>query len=191
MRIVGGSLGGQRLGAGVPRGTRPTSDRVREALASALQSRGAFDEVRVLDLFAGSGALGLEAISRGASDVLAVDQAGDAVRAIRRNASTLGVEAQVQTHRLDLLAPPERVAERLLAMDGGPFGLLLLDPPYAVAGRCDALIDALWAAGLLAPDAVVALEHASAHPPPQPSSMGQPATYRYGDTAIALFSPAG
>lgn len=188
MRIVGGTLGGQRLVAPVPRGARPTSDRVREALASALQSRGAFDDASVLDLFAGSGALGLEALSRGAASLLAVDQSGEAVRAVRRNATALGVVERVRTHRLDLLAPPARVAERLRGFGGGPFALLLLDPPYAVAERCAALVDAMIAADLLTPDAVVAIEHAAANPPPQPDALGTPDSYRYGDTAIALYT---
>ena len=86
MRIVGGRLSGRRFGAPGGRGTRPTSDRAREALGSALESRGAFDDAHVLDLFAGTGALGFEALSRGASDAVMVDCDPRVVRQIKQSA---------------------------------------------------------------------------------------------------------
>ena len=131
MRIIGGSLGGQRLSAGVPRGARPTSDRVREAVASVLQSRGALDDAQVLDLFAGSGALGLEALSRGARTLTAVDSQAAAIRAIVRNAQGLSVDGQLVTPRFDLLAQPDTVARRLTALSTQPFSLVFADPPTA------------------------------------------------------------
>src|SRR5689334_18455145 len=126
MRITGGVFRSRMLTA--PRGqqTRPTSDRVREALFSMLASAGAFsDELgpRVLDLYAGSGALGLEALSRGAQSAVLVESGRPALAAIRDNARALDVEGQVTVigARVD----------RALAELEGPFDLVLIDPPYA------------------------------------------------------------
>jgi 16S rRNA (guanine966-N2)-methyltransferase len=123
MRIVAGSLGGRRLTA--PRGmrTRPTSDRVREALFSIL---GPLEGVRVLDLFAGSGALGIEALSRGAASAVFVDSDARAVAAVRANLEDLGLDAGV--HRRDALTYLRSTPE-------GPFGLVFLDPPYSSASE--------------------------------------------------------
>lgn len=187
MRIIGGSLGGRRLSAGVPRGARPTSDRVREAIASVLESRGAFEDAIVLDLFAGSGALGLEALSRGARSVLSVDQHAGAIRAIEANAEALSLGDRVVTMRIDLLSEPEEVA-RKLASAGPCFSLVFADPPYAESHHSGALLDALVAARLLSPQALVVIEYASAQPPPPPAALRQNKRYRYGDTGVELYS---
>jgi 16S rRNA (guanine966-N2)-methyltransferase len=123
VRIVAGSYKGRRLQA--PRGvnTRPTADRVREALFSIL---GQLDGERVLDLFAGSGALGIEALSRGASEAVFVDSDTRAVAAIRSNLDEIGIDASVQ--RRDALA-------YLRAASDGPFDLVFLDPPYSSASQ--------------------------------------------------------
>jgi 16S rRNA (guanine966-N2)-methyltransferase len=123
VRIVAGSFKGRRLQA--PRGanTRPTADRVREALFSIL---GPLDGERVLDLFAGSGALGIEALSRGAGAAVFVDSDQRAVTAIRRNLDEIGIDAPVQ--RRDALA-------YLRAGHVGPFDLVFLDPPYSSASQ--------------------------------------------------------
>ncbi len=123
MRITGGALGGRRLVA--PRGehTRPTSDRVREALFQIL---GPLDGARVLDLFAGSGALGIEALSRGASDGTFVDSAPAAIAAVRRNLETLDLEAEVR--RADARAFLNNAQRSARFYD-----LVLLDPPYRLA----------------------------------------------------------
>src|SRR4051794_1517506 len=101
MRIIAGFLGGRRLPARVTAGTRPTSDRVREALGSVLAARGAFDGAQVLDLFAGTGALGLEAISRGAHEVLAIESAAAALRGLEQNVRELGVGSQLRHRKID------------------------------------------------------------------------------------------
>jgi len=125
-RIVAGVAGGRRLAVPSGRGTRPTSDRAREGLlATVLAIRGSLDGARVLDLYAGSGAVGLEALSRGASDVLLVESDPRAARVIRRNIET------VRLPGAQLLA--DRV-ERVIARGPGadpPRDLVFADPPYA------------------------------------------------------------
>ena len=122
MRVVAGAFKGRRLQA--PRGqrTRPTADRVREALFSML---GDVSGARVLDLYAGSGALGIEALSRGAASIVFVERHQAAVAAIRRNLELVGAEAEVR--RQDAL--------RFLGRATGPFDLVFVDPPYDSAGR--------------------------------------------------------
>jgi 16S rRNA (guanine966-N2)-methyltransferase len=125
MRVVAGVYGGRRLEAPAGRSTRPTSDRVREALFSIL---GPIDDARVLDLFAGSGALGIEALSRGAGEAVFVDSDARAVAAIGRNLETLGARGRVL--RRDALKWLESTA-------GGEeaFDLVFADPPYSSASR--------------------------------------------------------
>ena len=119
MRVVGGELRGRRLQAPGGGRTRPTGDKVREALFSIIGDLG---DARVIDLYAGSGALGIEALSRGAAQATFVDLAGPAVGAIRRNLEELGLEGQV--HRRD-------VARFLRSAAGEPpFDLVFCDPPY-------------------------------------------------------------
>ncbi len=124
MRVVAGELGGRRLHAPPGRGTRPTADRVREALFSIL---GDVSGYRVLDLYAGSGALGIEALSRGAAEADFVDSGHPAIDAIMRNLGELGIEGRV--HRRDALA--------WLAQAGGgrAYDLVFCDPPYDSAVR--------------------------------------------------------
>jgi 16S rRNA (guanine966-N2)-methyltransferase len=148
MRVIAGRWGGRRLQAPPGAATRPTSDRVREALFSVLGAR--VDGARVLDLFAGSGALGLEALSRGAAEATFVDSAPAAIRAIRANLEALGGEAEVR--RAD--------ARRFLgsaSAAGRHYDLVFLDPPYRMAGRLRGeLTEALPA--VLAPEAAVVTE---------------------------------
>jgi 16S rRNA (guanine966-N2)-methyltransferase len=122
VRVVAGRFKGRTLHAPPGRGTRPTSDKVREAIFSVLGDIEGFD---VLDLFAGSGALGIEALSRGASSALFVDTDQDAVAVIRRNLAAVGVESPVQ----------KRDALRFLAAGDGRFELVFADPPYSSAPR--------------------------------------------------------
>ncbi|HET8672108.1 MAG TPA: 16S rRNA (guanine(966)-N(2))-methyltransferase RsmD [Thermoleophilaceae bacterium] len=132
MRIVAGEFRGRTIRAPAGRSTRPTADRVREALFSIL---GPLDGERVLDLFAGSGALGIEALSRGAASAVFVDSDPRAVEAVRRNLESLGSAATV--HRRDALAYLRSARER-------PFDLVFLDPPYSsaseLAGRLSELL---------------------------------------------------
>lgn len=177
-RIVAGSLRGRTLRV-PPRGTRPTSERVREALFGTLEHRGALDEALVLDLYAGSGALGLEAVSRGAAHATLVDAAREAADVCRRNVRELGLSGRVSV-------VSER-AERFVARPGGPgFGLVFLDPPYDLGDA--ALTQVLGAAvDHLAPQALVVVERSRrAQPPVWPAGLTQVDERTYGETRVWL-----
>ena len=175
-RIVAGTAGGRTLV--VPSsGTRPTSERVREALFSRLEHLDAVDGARVLDLFAGSGALGLEAVSRGAARAVLVDSARVAVDACRRNASALGLAG-----RVDVVA--DRVERYLARADADGFDLVLLDPPYDLP---DAVLAAAveGAARCVAPGAVVVVERSSRSTAPVwPAPLEAIDDRRYGETQV-------
>ncbi|GHJ56093.1 DNA methylase [Nonomuraea sp. TT08I-71] len=155
-RIVAGALGGRRIAAPPGAGTRPTSDRVREALFSAVQAELDLDGARVADLYAGSGAVGLEALSRGAAHVLLVESDPRAARVIRENIAALRA------------APAARLVTGKVATvlaagpDGGAYDVVFADPPYAVpAEEITAMLAALVGGGWLAPDALVVVERSS------------------------------
>jgi len=171
--VIAGSHGGARLVA--PRGahTRPTSDRVREALFSILADVGA---ARVLDLFAGSGALGIEALSRGASEATLVDSSAAAIAAIERNLSALRLRAEIHRRRaLDFLATA-RTASR-------QYDLVFVDPPYRLAGAIGADLSGALAP-VLAPGARVVAE--SDRRSPLELELPLIDERRYGDTLIRI-----
>lgn len=155
MRIVAGTFKGRPIEAPQGTDTRPTTDRVREALFSSLYSlRGGFDEAVVLDAFAGSGALGIEALSRGARHVTFFENDGKAVKVLKRNLAVCKLDEQhVRVVQKDVLAQAGNVATQ-------PFDLVFLDPPYAFdpGGVLD-FVKAQFDAGTFAPDAIVAYEH--------------------------------
>lgn len=179
MRVIAGDARGRRLVT--PRGdrTRPTADRVREALFSSLQPR--LPGARVLDLFAGSGALAIEALSRGADHATLVERARPALEAIRTNLDTAGVADRATVVAARLPGALDRVA--------GPFDLVFLDPPYELDR--DVLAATLAALPpLLADDGALHLEQAArAGAPPWPASLRPGRTRGYGDTAIHEASP--
>ena len=189
-RIVAGTVGGRNLVV-PPSGTRPTSERVREALFSRLEHDGVIDGGRVLDLFAGSGALGIEAASRGAVAVTLVESARKAAEIARRNVATLGLEGTVRV----LAEPAERYVARLAA-DGTPGGealdLVLVDPPYDLPATALAdLLANLAEPGVLATDAVVVVERARRSGAPDwPDGLDPVTTKTYGDTAVHYAEPA-
>jgi 16S rRNA (guanine966-N2)-methyltransferase len=181
LRITGGSLGGRRLRA--PReGARPTADRVRESLFARL---GDLADARVLDLFAGSGVLGFEALSRGASSLVSVERSRASAELIRQNAAALGVAERVRVLRQDAGA-----ALRRLGRAGERFDLVLLDPPYA-EGAAEPTLAALAASGVLAPGAAVVLERARSHPVPTIAGLVLEDERRFGDTVIGRYAAAG
>ena len=179
-RIVAGTLGGRRLAAPAGSGTRPTSDRVREALFSSLESMVDLDGARFADLYAGSGAVGLEALSRGAAHVLLVESDPRAARIIRDNVAALAVGsvARLVTGRVStvLADPPE----------GGPYDVVFADPPYAVPDEEVAtVLSALAGGGWLAADAVVVVERATrSGAPPQVEGVTPDRSRRYGESTL-------
>jgi len=185
MRIIGGRLSGRRFGAPSGRGTRPTSDRVREALASALESRGAFDGARVLDLFAGTGALSFEALSRGAAGAVVVDRDPRTIRQITQSATELGLGPEVRPVRVDLLGDPASAVAKLPATDEG-FSLVFVDAPYSEIDSVRPLLDALVASERLTPGAWVVIEYPAACGWSWPNGLAPDADYRYGQTGISL-----
>jgi 16S rRNA (guanine966-N2)-methyltransferase len=170
VRVVAGEYKGRRLQAPRGTGTRPTADRVREALFSMLGDVGG---ARVLDLYAGSGALGIEALSRGAASAVFVERDPQAAAAIERNLTAIGVDAVVV--RQDAL--------RYLARAEGPYDLVFCDPPYDSASRlAGPLAERLPA--LTADDARIVTESDKRHPLELPFPL---LTERaYGDTRIAI-----
>ena len=172
MRIVAGRLGGRRLVAPAGARTRPTSDRVREALFSLLRD---VSGARVLDLFAGSGALGIEALSRGAGSALFVERDRHALAALRRNLGAVGVDAEVRSQD----------ALRFIAHPDGVFDLVFCDPPYDDAPRVAApLSEALPA--ITGEDARIVTESDKRNPLILPLPLVVERTY--GDTRIAIHS---
>ena len=173
MRIVGGEWKGRPIEA--PEGrdvTRPTTDRVREAVSS-----------RALDAFAGSGALGLEMLSRGASWCTFVDLDRDACARVRRNAASLGADPmRYNVVRGDSarLAAGGRIA-------GAPFDIVLLDPPYATeATDVAAFVESLDSTGLLTEDAIILYERGSNRPTIEPAGFVPLKQKRYGHTSVDL-----
>ncbi|OYX23496.1 MAG: 16S rRNA (guanine(966)-N(2))-methyltransferase RsmD [Rhodobacterales bacterium 32-66-7] len=188
MRIIGGTRRGLRL-TGVGEGDveahlRPTSDRVREAIFNLLINGGHGNPVagaRVLDLFAGTGALGLEALSRGAAEVTFVDDGAKALALLRANIARMRAGGETRVLRLD--------ATRLGKAPNAPFTLVFLDPPYGKA-MGEAALAAAHMGGWLAPEAMIVWEESTAPvPPPGFRSIDQ---RRYGDTLVTLMrAPSG
>lgn len=176
-RIVAGTVGGRRLI--VPKGdtTRPTSERVREALFSSLESRNVIAAARVLDLYAGSGALGLEAASRGAASVVLVDSARQAVEAARRNVTELGLPRVAV-----VLSSVERYLD---SPSVHPADLVFADPPYAL-GEAELANDlAALTRGWLAPGALVVVERSGRSREPRwPAGLMRQGVRRYGETVL-------
>jgi len=156
---------------------------VREALFGSL---GALEGPRVLDLFAGTGALGIEALSRGAASAVFVEHARDALDCLRSNLTALALgEPEARVVRADA-----RAALRRLAGEGARFDLVLLDPPYA-AGLLASVLQGLVELGLLAPGARVVVESAHRHPVPEVPGLSPIAARRYGDTTLTQLEAAG
>ena len=189
MRIVGGRLGGRRIAAPRGEGTRPTSDRVREGVASALEARGWIEGARVLDLFAGTGALSFEALSRGAAHAVMIDRDAALIRAIDKGARELGLEREVRALAFDLEREPRTFIARL--PEDARFDLVFFDPPYARIAVVTPLLAALLESGKLTPGAAIVVEHARRAPPTLPDDFAPVATYRYGDTAVLLSEAPG
>jgi 16S rRNA (guanine966-N2)-methyltransferase len=188
-RIVGGRWGGRRLVTPAGEITRPTSEKVRAALASSLTAAGGLEGARVLDLYAGSGALGLELVSRGASSAVFVEQDRPALAALRANVATLGT-ASARDSSGDVptltVVPGDVGAFTVRAGATGPFDVVVADPPYDLSG--DALLTfflGLHVAGLLAPHADLVLERSrKSGDPVWPEPLEGVRVKKYGDTLL-------
>ncbi len=180
MRVTGGELGGRRL-ASPPAGVRPTSDRVREALFARLHDLAG---AHVLDLYAGTGALGIEALSRGAERAVFVERGAAPIAVLRRNLVALDLRDRTRVLRGDV-----RSVLRRLGRERERFDLVLADPPYDDADVAGPL--ARLAAGeLLAPGAVVVVERGRRHPVASIEGLVSRDARRYGDTTLEWFERA-
>lgn len=180
MRIISGHLRGRELGR-VPEGVRPTTDRVRESLFSSL---GPLEGSVVLDLFAGTGALGLEAYSRGAERVVFVERAKSVARALQRRLHGLGL-ADEDALRL-LVTDARRALKRLAEAGESGFDLVFVDPPYVEGGESERepILEALFASGLLDSEATVVVEGPTRHPLLPLPGIRVVDERRYGDTLL-------
>ena len=179
MRIIAGFARGRTIVAPKGQDTRPTQDHVRESLFNILQRD--IPEASVLDLFAGSGALGLEAISRGASEATLVDCAMDAIECIHHNVEMLHAESQVKVVKSDWKAALSK-----LASEHRQYSLVFLDPPYKMTdtpAQCAMMADA----HMLLPGAVMVIEHRKEHEPMLDARFTMRSARQYGDTSIHLF----
>jgi 16S rRNA (guanine966-N2)-methyltransferase len=179
-RVIAGEAGGRRLAVPDGRDTRPTSDRAREGLFSSIVSMlGSLAGARVLDLYAGSGAVGLEALSRGAGHVLLVEQGARAARVIRENIEAIGLPGAVLA--------ADRV-ERVLARgpEDGRYDVVFADPPYALADTAVSQVLSLLAdQGWLAPGALVIVERATRSGPVNwPDGFVPDRARRYGEATF-------
>ncbi len=184
MRIVGGRLRGRALHAPASRAIRPTSERLRESIFDILLHRheGAVEGARVVDLFAGSGALGIEALSRGADFALFVDNGSEARALLRENMEALALGGLTRIWRADATKLGKAPA-------GPPFTLAFLDPPYD-QGLAGPALGALLAGGWLAPGAIVVVEEAAKAAIEAPVGLDLVDERTYGDTGIAFFVAA-
>lgn len=184
-RIIAGEARGLRLD--VPgSGTRPTSDRVRESLFGALESADVIVGARVLDLYAGSGALGLEALSRGGASVELVERSRASASVVRRNAATVTKAVRKRSARVH-----ESAVLAFLKRTAGTYDLVFTDPPYDLDDEA-MTADLVALAPLLSEDAVVVIERARRSTPPDVAAAGLEVfrEKHYGDTAIWWAQPA-
>ena len=184
MRVLAGALKGRRLQT--PRGstTRPTADQVRLALMDTLTSRLA--GARLLDLFAGAGGVGFEALSRGAAHVTFVERDARALAALRANVDVLGVEAQTRVER----GAVQPVLDRLAA-EGARYDLVFLDPPYE-AGALTPTLERLGVLDVVVGDGLVIAQHLTKRPPPaRTGRLTAFRTRRFGETTLTFFRADG
>jgi 16S rRNA (guanine966-N2)-methyltransferase len=185
MRIVGGRLRGRALAAPKSQAIRPTADRLREALFNILVH--AYDDpvtgARVLDLFAGTGALGLEALSRGAAFALFIDDAAEARALLRENVAALGLGGVTRVFRRDAckLGPAHPIE---------PFSLAFLDPPYG-RGLAEAALASARAGGWLTPAALIVVEETASAAFAAPEGFDELERRRYDDTALIVLRHRG
>ena len=182
MRVIAGTHKGRRLHGPKGPGLRPTADRVKEALFSILASR--VTGARFLDLFAGTGAIGIEALSRGARSATFVESHAAALRILRANLTSCGL-----TERADIYAGTATVFLRRRATTGTPYDIVFADPPYQIHATKD-VWSRLVQTGMVTPHSIIVIEHAA-----KLTALADEGLlhlirqYRYGDTMLSLFEP--
>lgn len=181
MRITGGDFKGRRLKGPKGRFLRPTSDMVRKAIFDILGPRGV-EGKRVLDLFAGSGAIGLEALSRGAQRVVFVEKDRGVVELIKENVKAVGLEDRVRVYNLDA-----KKAVRVLKEKGEEFDLIFMDPPYRDQRLVEQVLTEILDKGILVPGGIITIEHPAVHQYPALPGLTPLGRRRYGDTSLSLF----
>ena len=183
LRVIAGSARNRVLAAPEGRETRPTGERVREAFFSMVQTR--LPGSLFADLFAGSGAMGIEALSRGAAHAVFVDNAPKALRVLRDNLKTAGLASLADVHHLDAPADLSR-----LHRPGEGYDIVFADPPYHFEQYVE-LLEALARTRLVAPAGLVAIEHTiRTQMPDRAGGFHREETRRYGDSAMSIYYPA-
>jgi len=179
VRVVGGEFKGRKLSVTKGRLIRPTSDRVREAIFDILGPTWAFQ--RVLDLFAGTGSLGIEALSRGAEEAVFVEQGKGALTVLKGNLEALGLQS-----RAWVLPLPTKKGIAVLGEKGEVFDLIFMDPPYGkdVVGKT---IEEIVRRGILVATGVIVAEHATRDRIIPPPGLELSQQRRYGDTTVSFF----
>ena len=177
MRVTGGTLGGRLLRVPAS-GVRPSADRVRESLFACL---GALDGARVLDLYSGTGALGIESLSRGANTAVFIDRDARTLAVLRRNLDELGVLERARIVRSDAVR-----ALRRLERERERFDLILADPPYA-SSEPERVLAEVARGAILVPGGTLVLECGRRHPLPTPEGLAVVDERHYGDTRVVRF----
>jgi 16S rRNA (guanine966-N2)-methyltransferase len=182
MRVIAGTAKGHRLMVPGGLNTRPTADRVKEALFSVLADRVA--GAAVLDLFAGSGALGIEALSRGADRGIFVDSSRSSIEAIHKNLIKTGLLSKAEVWR----APATRALDKLIAR-GQRFDLIFLDPPYKIKRiELEGILETVSREKLIMSGGMIVLEHSVKALSVEANSLAVLDTKKYGDTGLTFFS---
>jgi 16S rRNA (guanine966-N2)-methyltransferase len=185
MRVIAGTYRSRILKSLKGLALRPTSDRLRETLFNVLGA--AVSGSRLIDIFAGTGAVGIEALSRGASEVVFIENHAPAAALIRRNLESLGVRSSAQVLAADALRGLEKVAAKHKPGDP-PFGFVFLDPPYEAAEEYARVLQFLGTASFLAPGTIVVAEHRRAFPfPEQVGRLHRTRVLKQGDAALSFF----
>ncbi|MHB8840221.1 MAG: 16S rRNA (guanine(966)-N(2))-methyltransferase RsmD [Candidatus Aquicultor sp.] len=181
MRVIAGTARGRKLHSPKGQAIRPTSDRVKEAVFNIIGGR--VNEANVLDLFAGTGGLGIEALSRGAKAAYFIDTGNEAIHLIKKNLEATGLGDAAVVVKADA----DKAVKRL-TKDGAKFDLIFLDPPYRISvSFLDAILIALGH-HVLQSDGLLVLEHSAKLEPRAVEGLGVESTRVYGDTAITFYS---
>ena len=183
MRVIAGTAKGRKLRVRAGLHVRPSGARLRESAFGILEHRGAIDGARVLDLFAGTGALGIEALSRGATSLVAVEQDRAVAKLLQANVEHAGFADRTRV----VVQPAQRAVAQL--PDGDSFDLVLVDPPYR-EGLAQPVLERLAERGLVTPDGLVLVEHARVESLAWPETWELELERRFGDSTITLLRAA-